>query len=136
MKYSEPLLNSRLKEVHEQTCEIKNELKSIEETEKVLGDKVEKIEADLNSQELDQKVKALQGAITKTYLTLWFNSEGATPTSIVIRLQEIGFKPTRGKYDFMYDWKRQTALEEIFKLGDTVRKTLKGSKVLYKLETS
>lgn len=129
------LLNSQAKGLSTRTREMENELQLIEETEKTLGEKVDRIEEKLNAQELDRKVKVLQEAITETYLTLWFGSEGAAPTSIVMRLQEIGFKPTRGKYDFVYDWKRRVALEEIFKLGDTVSKTLKGSKVLYKLVT-
>lgn len=129
------LLNSQAKGFSTRTREMENELKLIEETEKTLVEKVDRIEEKLNAQELDRKVKALQETATETHLALWFGSEGAAPTSIVMRLQEIGFKPTKGKYDFVYDWKRRIALKEVFKLGDTVSKTLKGSKVLYKLVT-
>lgn len=71
----------------------------------------------------------------KTYLTIWFNSEGASPSEVAERLQAIGFKPVRGYYDHVYDWKRRAALEEILELSNKIHETLKGLKVLYKLET-
>jgi hypothetical protein len=128
-------MNSQAKGVSTRTREILDEHTLIEDPEESLEEEADTIEAKWNAQELDRKVKILQEAITETYLTLWFGSEGAAPTSIAMRLQRIGFKPMKGKYDFVYDWKRRIGLEEIFKLGDTVSKTLKGSKVLYKLET-
>ncbi|MDW8049197.1 MAG: hypothetical protein RMJ07_05930 [Nitrososphaerota archaeon] len=71
----------------------------------------------------------------KTYLTIWFNSEGASPSEVAERLQAIGFKPVRGYYDHVYDWKRRATLEEILELSNKIHETLKGLKVLYKLET-
>jgi len=72
----------------------------------------------------------------KTYLTIWFSSEGAKPTAVVERLLAMGFKPTRGHYDHVYDWGRDDVeLEDILRLGNAVHETLKGFKVLYKLET-
>ena len=117
------------------TIELKNELELIDTHEKSLNQRIKKIEARLTTKELDDKVRAMHEAITKAHLTLWFNSEGKTPTSVIMRLQDIGFKPSKGKQDFVYDWKREIGLEDISKLGDTVHKALKRSKVLYKLET-
>jgi len=71
----------------------------------------------------------------KTYLTIWFNSEGSGPTVIVERLLAMGFKPIKGRYDHVYDWSRDAELDEIPRLGNAVHETLKGCKVLYKLET-
>ena len=71
----------------------------------------------------------------KTYLTIWLNSEGANPTVVVEKLQGMGFKATKGRYDFVYDWGRTIELEEILQIGNAVHDTLKGLKVLYKLET-
>jgi len=71
----------------------------------------------------------------KTYLTFWFYSEGASPTVVVEKLQNMGFKPIKGRYDFVYDWGRTIELEEILQIGNAVHETLKGLKVLYKLET-
>jgi len=42
----------------------------------------------------------------KTYLTIWFSSEGAEPTTVAQKLQSMGFKPIKGHYDHVYDWKR------------------------------
>ena len=71
----------------------------------------------------------------KTYLTIWFSSEGASPTEVVQRLQGMGFKPMKGEYDHVYDWKRDVNLEEILRIGNVVHETLKGLKVIYKMET-
>lgn len=71
----------------------------------------------------------------RTYLTVWYNSEGASPTVVAERLQGMGFKPLKGRYDYVYDWGRTIELEEILQIGNAVHDTLKGLKVLYKLET-
>lgn len=71
----------------------------------------------------------------KTYLTIWFNSEGAGPTVVVERLLAMGFKPIKGHHDHVYDWKRDVDLEEIVQLGNSVHETLKGCNVIYKMET-
>jgi hypothetical protein len=72
----------------------------------------------------------------KTYLTIWFNSEGVEPLRVVQRLQGMGFKPITGKHDHVYDWRREVSLEEVLRLGNAVHETLKGCKVLYKMETA
>ncbi len=71
----------------------------------------------------------------KTYLTIWFSSEGAEPTAVVQRLQAMGFKPMKGAHDLLYDWKKQASLDDIFQLMNNVHATLKGLNVLYKIET-
>ena len=71
----------------------------------------------------------------KTYLTIWFNSEGATPLEVVDRLRSLGFKALRGYHDHVYDWKRKIELEEVLKLANTIHETLRDLKVICKLET-
>ena len=71
----------------------------------------------------------------KTYLTIWFNSEGASPLEVVDRLRSLGFKALRGYHDHVYDWMRKIELEEVLKLANTIHETLRGLKVIYKLET-
>ncbi len=71
----------------------------------------------------------------KTFLTIWFSSEGAGPLVVVERLRSLGFKPLRGEYDHVYDWGREVSLEEVLELCNRVHQTLKGLNVLYKIET-
>ena len=71
----------------------------------------------------------------KTYLTIWFSSEGAEPSKVAERLHGMGFKPIKGPYDHVYDWNRNVDLEDILLLGNSVHETLKGLGVLYKIET-
>ena len=71
----------------------------------------------------------------KTYLTIWFGSEGAGPIEVVERLRSLGFKPLRGYHDHIYDWNRKVELEDILQLANKIHETLKGLHVLYKIET-
>ena len=71
----------------------------------------------------------------KTYLTVWFSSEGADPSTVVQALQSMGFKPIKGPYDHVYDWNREPTLDEVLQLVNNVHLTLKGLNVLYKIET-
>ena len=71
----------------------------------------------------------------RTYLTIWYNSEGASPTVVAEKLQGMGFKAIKGRYDYEYNWGRTIELEEILQIGNAVHDTLKGLKILYKLET-
>lgn len=71
----------------------------------------------------------------KTYLTIWFYSEGSGPMVVAEKLRSMGFKPIKGPYDHVYDWGRKVELEEVLQLCTAVHETLKGLKVLYKIET-
>lgn len=71
----------------------------------------------------------------KTYLIVWFDSEGAEPPVVNERLLSLGFRPMKGWYDYVYDWGRDTEIEDIMQIGKAVHHTLKGLKVMYKLET-
>jgi len=71
----------------------------------------------------------------KTYLTVWFTSEGAEPSTVAEKLQSMGFKPIKGYYDHVYDWNREATLNEVLQLCNNVHQTLKGLKVIYKIET-
>jgi hypothetical protein len=39
----------------------------------------------------------------KTYLKLEFSSEGAKPSDIIKRLEDLGWKPVIGEYDFVME---------------------------------
>jgi hypothetical protein len=71
----------------------------------------------------------------KTYLTVTFNSEGAKPSEIVDRLCMIGFRPTQGTYDFIYEWDKKATVKDAIWFGDKIHSVLKGYNDLFKLET-
>ena len=72
----------------------------------------------------------------KTYLKIMFNSEGSSPSEIKNQLLNMGFKATKGNYDFVYDWNKDSAnVEELIWFADKVQSALKKSKVYFTLET-
>ncbi|MCY3412610.1 MAG: hypothetical protein INQ03_13310 [Candidatus Heimdallarchaeota archaeon] len=71
----------------------------------------------------------------KTYLLLWHSSEGDNPLVVKEKLTRMGFKPIMGHYDLVYDHKKTIDLVELMTLANQVHETLRGSNVLYKLET-
>lgn len=71
----------------------------------------------------------------KTYLLLWYSSEGARPSEVNRSLMSLGFKPMQGAYDYVYDWGNNVELDEIVHFGDKIQMTLKGTGVMFKTET-
>ena len=71
----------------------------------------------------------------KTYLTLWFSSEGERPVEITSRLMGMGFRPVKGEFDYVYDWDKKATLEQAMNLADQVHITLKGCNVNFKIGT-
>lgn len=70
-----------------------------------------------------------------TYLSVTFSSEGARPSDIVNRLVAIGFEPTTGNFDFVYEWDKKAKVEDAIWLADKLHETLKGMGVQYRIET-
>jgi len=72
----------------------------------------------------------------KTYLKIMFNSEGSSPSDVKEQLLNMGFKATRGNYDFVYEWdKESTDIEELLWFADKVHSTLKKNSVYFTIET-
>lgn len=71
----------------------------------------------------------------KTYLLIWFNSDGAMPSEIDRSLMSLGFKAVQGNYDYVYDWGDNVNLDEILLFTDKVQMTLKGTGAMFKTET-
>lgn len=70
--------------------------------------------------------------MTRTYVKLFFSSEGAGPLEVVEQLRKIGMRPEVGEYDFSVEWHTPE------QYGDAVRKMhslLSGSRVRYTLMT-
>lgn len=72
----------------------------------------------------------------RTYLTLTLNSEGANLSEVAKVLEKIGFVPTKGSYDFVYEWEKENIpVEELIKLAERVQYVLKGKQVLFQITT-
>lgn len=72
----------------------------------------------------------------KTYLTIMFNSEGNSPSDVKNQLLNLGFKATKGNYDFVYEWdKDQVNVDELVWFADKVHASLKDTKVIFSIET-
>ena len=71
----------------------------------------------------------------RTYLVVWFSSEGMKPSEVTERLLSMGFRPLEGEYDYVYQWGAEADVDDILRIGDQVQYALKGSGILFKLET-
>ncbi|MEM2143470.1 MAG: hypothetical protein QXS20_05280 [Candidatus Thorarchaeota archaeon] len=75
-----------------------------------------------------------------TRVSVWFYSEGASPSAVITRLMGLGFRPVRGSHDFVYEHKGHDLSESdlttaILEIANGLHKALSGFKVLYNLET-
>jgi len=65
-----------------------------------------------------------------------FNSEGALPSEIKDSLLNMGFRATKGNYDFVYDWGKEVAgVDELVFFADKVLSSLKNCNVYFSIET-
>jgi hypothetical protein len=72
----------------------------------------------------------------KTYLLLYHSAEGSPPSEVVEKVTSVGFKVMKGYYDFVYEWNEQQSIDEVLKIADVLHNVLKGTKAIFKLETS
>jgi hypothetical protein len=74
--------------------------------------------------------------IMKTYLEILVNSEGGSPSVIQDQLLNLGFKATRGNYDFVFEWEKDAdEIDELVWFADKVHRMLKGHSVCFKIGT-
>ena len=71
----------------------------------------------------------------RTYLVVWFSSDGMKPSEVTERLLSMGFRPVEGEYDYVYQWGAIADVDDILRIGDQVQYALRGSGILFKLET-
>ena len=73
----------------------------------------------------------------KTYLTIMFYSEGSTPSEVRDQLLNLGFKASKGSYDFEYKWdKDEVKVDELVWFADKVHSALKNHKVYFTINSS
>ena len=72
----------------------------------------------------------------KTYLQIFFNTEGASPSEIKNQLLDMGFQATKGNYDFVFDGgKEKVDIDDLIFFADKVHAALKGCHVVFNIET-
>jgi hypothetical protein len=71
----------------------------------------------------------------KTYLSVVVSTEGKKFSDIAGSLLSIGFKPLRGEYDYVYEWKKAVEMDELMAFIDKVQDVLKGSNAILKFKT-
>jgi hypothetical protein len=74
--------------------------------------------------------------MTKTFLLLQLDSEGAPYSEIADCLEDLGFREETGGYDFVYDWAREVTVKESLEFADRVQVALKGKKVCFRVESA
>ena len=71
----------------------------------------------------------------KTYVTVLFSSEGEKPSEVKSRLLGLGFLAVRGNYDFAYEWDKEPDIDDLLDFIDRIQTALKGTEVLFSIET-
>ncbi|MBU0496528.1 MAG: hypothetical protein KKC68_04255 [Candidatus Thermoplasmatota archaeon] len=71
----------------------------------------------------------------ETYLDVYLHANGEKASVIYKKLLQMGFKPTIGEHDFVYNWKRIVNLEEEIAFVDTVQVALKDTGALIRFFT-
>lgn len=76
-----------------------------------------------------------------TRVSVWFSSEGASPSTVITKLLDMGFSPIRGAYDFAYEHESNGDMSEseitnaILEIANAIHETLAGFNVMYTLDT-
>jgi hypothetical protein len=66
----------------------------------------------------------------KTNVSIIISSEGGLMSEVAKRFRELGFKPTLGMHDFVYEWEEtKVTSENVINLIDKVQKKLKDTNV-------
>ncbi|MHA1907620.1 MAG: hypothetical protein ACW98Y_10035 [Candidatus Thorarchaeota archaeon] len=76
-----------------------------------------------------------------TRVSIWFNSDGASPGTVIKKLLEMGFTLVRGAYDFVYTHELDDEMTDadlsksILEIGNALHEALSGFNVMYALAT-
>jgi hypothetical protein len=72
----------------------------------------------------------------KTYVLVQLDSEGATFSEVAEILEDMGFRPHQGGYDFVYDWAREASVRDSLAFADRIQAALRGKNVLFRIEST
>ncbi len=71
----------------------------------------------------------------KTYVLLQLNSEGSNFSKVAETLEDLGFEPITGEYDFVYEWDKNATVKDSLWFADRIQAALKGSNIFFRIET-
>lgn len=71
----------------------------------------------------------------ETYVDIFLNTDGEKASIIEKKLIDMGFKPTIGDHDFVYDWGKIVDPSEVVNLVDKIQSNLKGTGTILKFKT-
>ena len=74
--------------------------------------------------------------VTKTFLLLQLDSEGAPYSEVAAVLEDLGFRPETEGYDFVYDWGRPASVAESLSFADRIQESLRGKRVNFRIEST
>ena len=79
---------------------------------------------------------APRGTMTRTFLLLQLDSEGAPYSEIAEVLEDLGFRAETEGYDFAYDWGRPATISESLLFADRIQEALRGLRVRFRIEST
>ncbi|MBD3247613.1 hypothetical protein GF378_03265 [Candidatus Pacearchaeota archaeon] len=71
----------------------------------------------------------------KTYLILYFGTDGKKPTDTAQDLENLGFSTEFGSVDFIYSWEEKPSKEQVLGLADKVADALAESGAVFNIDT-
>jgi hypothetical protein len=74
--------------------------------------------------------------MTKTFILLTLDSEGAPYSEIADILQDMGFQRGASGYDFVYDWGREVTIQQSLEFADRIQASLRGKRVGFRVEST
>jgi hypothetical protein len=74
--------------------------------------------------------------VTRTYLLIQLDSEGAPYSEVAELLEDLGFRPETEGYDFLYEWGRPATVRETLEFADRIQEALRGKRVGFRIEST
>lgn len=74
--------------------------------------------------------------MTKTFLLLQLDSEGAPYSDVAEVLESLGFQAETEGYDFVYDWGRSMGVSDSLSFADRIQEALRGKRVRFRIEST
>ena len=71
----------------------------------------------------------------ETYIDVFLSTNGEKSSKINQKLLDMGFKPTIGEHDYVYNWNGIATIEEELKLIDKIQDKLRNTGAILKFKT-